>query len=323
MTVLSPLMRHSDMASGVVILGLSAEGVEKYLKAGKIASDIKRVLWSIVTPGKSYLEVCNTIEEEIRRRGGQPAFPCNISVAHEAAHYSPLADDNRVIPESGIVKIDFGVSVDGYLSDTAVSIDLSGEHEDLVKAVEEALDRAIEAIAPGIKVSLIGEVIERTLSSYGVRPVRNLTGHAMSRYRLHTGLSIPNTRGMFRGRIEKGMAIAIEPFGTKGIGYVLDSDIVTIYSVVRPPHKKMKLGDKLAEDLYKRVYNERKELPFSERWYVDDYGIENVRRALKVLCSRRIVTCYPTLIEASGAQVAQAEDSVLVTDKEVIVYTRL
>ncbi len=301
---------------------LSDEVLEKYLKAGKIASYIKKRVKSIVKPGVSYVDIAYFVEKTIRERGGIPAFPCNISIASEAAHYTPLYNDCRVVPDNGILKVDFGVCIDGYLSDTAVSIDLSGEHEDLIKAAEEALDKAIEIVKPGVKVSEIGEVIEKTIKSYGANPIRNLTGHNLERYRLHAGLSIPNTKVFGGGRIRDGMAIAIEPFATKGIGYVIDSKTITIYSISKPLSKVQKLGVKEAEELYKTIYNERKELPFTERWYTKYMSIDKIRRTIELMYKKKIIVGYPVLIEASGGQVAQAEDSIIVNKGEIIVYTR-
>ena len=301
---------------------LSDDVIEKYMKAGRIASCIKKRLRGIVKPGVKYVEIADFVEKTIIEMGGIPAFPCNISLASEAAHYTPFHGDHKTVPDYGVLKIDFGVCIDGYLSDTAVSIDLSGEHEDLIKAAEEALDKAIEVIKPGIKVSEIGEVIEKTIKSYGANPIRNLTGHNLERYRLHAGLSIPNTRVWGGGRIREGMAVAIEPFATKGIGYVVDSKTITIYSISKPLTKVHKLGVKEAEELYKIIYNERKELPFTERWYTRYMSIDKIRSTIEKMYKKKILTGYPVLVEASGGQVAQAEDSIIVLRGEIIVYTR-
>ncbi len=302
---------------------VSDEAIEKILKAGRIAGEIRKRVKEIVKPGISYVDLAGFVERKILEMGGKPAFPCNISWGNEAAHYTPFVDDKRFVPDKGVLKIDFGVHVDGFLSDTAISIDLSGENEDLVKAVEEALDNALEIIVPGIKVSVIGEIIEKTLKNYGVKPVRNLTGHNMERYRLHAGLSVPNISGG-GGRIVSGMLIAIEPFATKGLGYVVNGDTTSIFSITRNPAKQRGL-DPNSFKLLSKIYNERRELPFTERWYINDEGLSDpviFRSLINKALKKRVVTGYPVLIEPTGLQVAQAEDTVLVLDKEVIVTTR-
>ncbi len=297
--------------------------IEKYLEAGKIVADIKKQIPQLVKPGMKYIELAEFIENKIIEKGGKPAFPCNISWAYEAAHYTPIVDDDKKIPDKGILKVDFGAHVDGYISDTSISIDLSGENEDLIKAVEEALDKVIEALYPGIRIEKISEIIEKTIESYGARPIRNLTGHSLDHYNLHAGVSIPNTKSTItRGVLKPGMALAIEPFATKGIGYVIDSNPITIYSIIRTPTKKNKGLSPQANNLYKSIYNDRKELPFTERWYIKNNNIKTVREAISQLFKKRFITGYPILVEASGSEVSQAEDSFLILEKEVIVYTR-
>jgi len=256
----------------------------------------------------------------IRCLGGEPAFPCNISVCEEASHYSPLLYDSRAIPDTGILKVDIGVHVDGYLADTSISIDFSGENEMLIQSVEEALDRALDLIGPGTKVSAVGEVIEKTIGYYGFKPIRNLTGHAMERYKLHTGFSIPNTKGG-AGTIKPGMLLAIEPFATTGVGLVVDGAVKTIFSFSKPLTRKRGVNNAIGRVL-ERIYLTRKSLPFTERWYVTAELKSAFREALQILESNRTVIGYPVLVESSGQQVAQAEDTVLVLDKEVIVTTR-
>ncbi len=306
---------------------LTEKDIENIKKAGRIAYEIKQMIQQMVRPGVPYLEIAERVEEAIRSKGGEPAFPCNISWGHEAAHYSPYWEDSRKVPDSGILKIDFGVMVRGMLSDTSVSIDLSGENEDLIKAAQDALDKAISVMRPDIQVWEISSVIEKTIKSYGLKPVSNLTGHAMEPFRLHAGVSIPNVSNSSRIAIRPGMLIAIEPFTTKGLGYVVNGNDINIYSFSRPLDKKgRRLAGRLASMLEK-IYEERRGLPFSERWLMSaakgrKITIDYIRETLKTLATRRYLIDYPVLVEPTGLQVAQAEDTVLVLEKEVIVTTR-
>ena len=301
-------------------MALSEEDIEKVIKAGKIAFKVKSEIKSLVRPGMKYVDLATAIEDRIRSLGGEPAFPCNISIGEEAAHYTPLIDDSRVVPDTGVLKVDIGVHVDGYLADTSVSIDLSGENEMLIQSVEEALEKALELVSPGTKVSAVGEVIEKTIKYYGFKPIRNLTGHAMERYRLHTGFSIPNTKSG-AGTIKPGMLLAIEPFATTGIGYVVDGAVKTIFSFSKPLTKRKGLNS-VVGSILERVYLMRKSLPFTERWYVTAELKKAFREALSRLEKNKTVIGYPVLVESSGQQVAQAEDTILVLEKETIITTR-
>lgn len=296
---------------------------ESLLLAGRIACDIKKKVRNIVRPNVPLLDLANIIEGEILRLGGQLAFPVNISINQEAAHYTPIIGDEKRIPESSVVKVDVGVHVNGLIADTAVTVALNEEYEELIKAVEEALDRAISVLAPGVRASAVGAVIEKTINSYGFMSIRNLSGHNMDRYLLHAGITIPNTdTGPTGPTLKPPLLIAIEPFATNGIGWVVDGSIKTIYSIVRPIARKDKRLFNEEAELLMAIYNERRALPFTERWYHHRYGIDFVRSALMKAEKVKIAVGYPVLIEAGGGVVSQAEDTVLLLEKETVITTR-
>jgi len=296
--------------------------INSYLKAGRISAEAKKRARALIRENISLLELAERIENEIRSMGGSLAFPVNLSIGSTAAHFSPLADSTEKLETNGILKVDIGVHVDGYIADTAFSIDLSGENEDLVKAAEEAVERVKEAIFPGIKISQISSIIEKAIKSYGAEPIRNLTGHGLDRYRLHTGLSIPNASSFtVRGVLLPNSAVAIEPFSTKGVGYVIDGKFVGIFSLKSVPSKKLRDLKDETRSLYERIFRERGELPFSERWYAKEVGLMRFREMIHEMVKRGVAQQYPVLIEASNSQVAQFEESFLLLEKEVIAYT--
>jgi methionyl aminopeptidase len=256
----------------------------------------------------------------IRSEGASPAFPCNLSINEVAAHYSPVIGDSARIPEGAVVKIDVGVHVDGYIADTALTIDLSGEHQDLINAAREALHRVIGVIQPGMKLRDIGSMIERTMKYYGCKPIRNLSGHNLGRYIIHAGMSIPNYHNpLIMGRIKPGDVVAIEPFATKGAGTVINGDLRPILAVRRTSVKGV---SSTARRVFSYVYSNFKTLPFSERWLLREFGqVEKLRAALSELVRRGVMHAYPVLIEAEGGLVSQFEHTVLVLDKEVVVTT--
>ena len=166
------------------------EVYEKHREAGKILRDVRNEAVSMIRKGESILKVADFVERRIVEKGGGIAFPCNISCNEEAAHSTPQRDDDRVF-ENDMVKLDIGVHVDGYIADSAVTIDLSGNPE-LVRASREALKAAIEVVEAGVNTSEIGNAIETTINSEGFRPIYNLTGHGLMRYIPHAPPSIPN-----------------------------------------------------------------------------------------------------------------------------------
>lgn len=304
----------------MVSAGLPEDAMSSYLVAGKIAAKVLSRLPAYIKPGASILEVCEKIEGMIRNEGASPAFPCNLSINEVAAHYSPLAGDETRIPDGAIVKADIGVHVDGYIADTALTIDLSGEHQDLVNAANEALQRVISTIHPGMRLRDIGRIIEKTMEYYGCKPIRNLSGHNLGRYVIHAGMSVPNYYNpLITGRIKPGDVVAIEPFATNGAGAVVNGDLRTIFAVRRASVKGL---SSTARRLLAYAHSRFKTLPFSERWLVREFGeASRVRLLLSELVRRGALHAYPVLVEAGRGLVAQFEHTVLVLEKEVITIT--
>ena len=290
---------------------MEAEILEKYRRAGRILAEVLAEAGPRVVVGASLLDVANFVEDAIRSRGAKPAFPCNISLDRNAAHYTPSPRDATRFGEN-MVKLDAGVHVDGYIADAAITVDLGG-HESLVEASRAALEAALEIIKPGADTAQIGKVIEETIIGYGYKPVYNLTGHGLSRYQAHDEPAVPN-RAMEKGTILKdGDVIAIEPFATNGSGRISEALINEIYgfSVSRPVRLPA------ARALLKEISESYKTLPFARRWLKG----ERAEYALMQLLRSEVVHRYPVLWEVEGALVSQAEHTVVVLEKGCEVIT--
>lgn len=296
--------------------------LDKLRIAGRIAGRVRDYAESIVKPGVRASEVCESLERIIVELGGMPAFPCNLSVNEVAAHYTPGLEDDTVIPEGAIVKVDVGVHVDGYIADTAITLDLSGEHGKLLEASSRALEAAITAIKPYISLYELGRVVEQEIRSMGFKPIRNLSGHNILRYRVHGGLSIPNyaDRSLHRVRITPGTVIALEPFATNGKGMVVDKQIVNIYSYTgrKPKIALTEEESKLLEVIVARY----RTLPFTPRWLKDIASVEKLQQLTKSLHVKGVLHGYPVLVEAGGGLVSQFEHTIYISDSDVIVVTR-
>lgn len=164
-----------------------SEELEKFTKSGRILAQVREFVKRLPIQNKPLLEICEQVEGKIREFGVSPAFPCNVGVNEVAAHYTSPWNDSRLVPENSLVKIDFGVELDGYITDTAVTIALNPAYDSMIVAAETALQEALSAIAPGRKLSDIGSVVERCVKRYGFKPIRNLTGHKIDRYAIHAG----------------------------------------------------------------------------------------------------------------------------------------
>lgn len=276
--------------------------LEKYREAGRILKIVRTEAADMVRVGNSLLEVADFVEKKTIELGGRPAFPCNISRNQEAAHATPKAGDTDVFGKD-IVKLDLGVHVDGYIADSAITVDLSG-NSDLVKASEDALAAAIDLMKPGISTGEVGAVIEETIRSYGLSPILNLTGHGLSQYEAHDNPSVPNKHVEGGVILKEGDVLAIEPFATNGTGLVHDGSWAEIYSLIRK--KPVRLP--AVRTVLKQV-EEYRELPFAKRWLNSDkldFSLIQLERA-------GIIHSYPVLIESAGGLVSQAEHTLIIT----------
>ena len=296
--------------------------VEAYLEAGRIAERVLREGLERIREGAKLIDICEYVESRIRGLGGEPAFPCNISINEVAAHYTPLIGDEARVPRSAVVKLDVGVHINGYIADTAATVDLSGSWGSLLEAARAALEAAIRRVAPGAPFAEVGRVIEAEIRGRGFKPIANLSGHSLGRYLVHAGESIPNIyEPSIRGAFEAGKAYAIEPFATSGAGYVVEGELVTIYSL-RPEGKPRRLPPR-ERRLVAHIASRFRTLPFTERWLDPSEwgGVAQLRMMLRKLKALGVLQDYPVLVEAAGGVVAQFEHTVLVLEDRVIVTT--
>ena len=291
---------------------LDSEQYENHREAGRILAQVRDEAAERAEVGTNYLELSEWIEDRIRELGGEPAFPVNISVDHEAAHGAAKPGDERTLGES-VVKLDIGVHIDGWLADTAVTVDLAGEDE-LVAAAEDALDAALDVVADGVSVGEVGAAIEETIEGYGYNPVVNLTGHGLGHWEQHTTPNIPNRAVAQGATLQTGQVVAIEPFATDGTGKVHDGSVEQIFSLKR----ERSVRNRQARQALEQITEEFQTLPFAARWL----DIDRPEMTLRRLKQKDIVTGYPVLTEDEGRLVSQKEHTIIVTEDGCEVTTR-
>ena len=289
---------------------------EKILQAGKIASEAREYARGFIKKGMPLNEIADKIEDKIVELGGKPAFPTCLSINQFAAHYIPSHDDETLA--EGILKIDMGAHIDGWIADTAFSIDLENtdENKKIIKASEEALDSAIKTIKEGIQLREIGMAVQKTIESYGLNPIVNLFGHGVDRYDLHARVSIPNFDNKKTTEITKGL-YAIEPFATTGNGRVRDGRPSGTYRLINDKN----IRSPIAREVLEFIIEEYNTLPFCSRWLVKKFGTKALI-GLKQLEVNGNLQDYAVLIESSNGKVAQTEHTILVESTGIIVTTK-
>lgn len=289
---------------------------KKIIKAGKIAHEVKEYAKTFIKKGMPLLEIAEELEAKIVELGGQCAFPANLSINEIAAHYTPSYDDEKLA--HGLLKVDVGVHIDGWIADTAFSMDLENfaENKKLIEISKQCCEAALKVAKKGILTKEIGREVQRTAISNNANVIVNLTGHQIDQYDLHAGLTIPNIDDGRNDVINEGL-YSIEPFITYGNGKVHDAGDSGIYALIDSKNVR----SPIAREILTYIIDEYGNLPFASRWLVKEFGTKALV-GLKQLEEAGNLHQYSILVEDSGRNVAQFEHNFLVEENETTVTTR-
>jgi methionyl aminopeptidase len=166
-----------------------------------------------------------------------------------------------------------------------------------------------------VPVGEIGGAIERTILKAGFQPVRNLTGHGLGRWKVHTPPQIPNYAERGGGVLRKGTVFAIEPFACTGQGMIRESGKAEVFMMVRPPMRAKGLD----REVLKAIESWRG-LPIARRYFreLDRNALEDT---LQKLARQGSLVRYPPLVEEEGVMVAQYEHSLYLSPEGVEILT--
>lgn len=295
---------------------MEKEVLEKYKRAGAICKECLELGSKLIVPGTKIIDVVEQIENKIKNSGAGFAFPINVSINEIAAHDTADIEDERVFKEGDLVKLDVGVQIDGYIADSAITISLNSGKEELIKIAKRALNEALKLMKPGTPISLISETIENVIRSSGFNPIKNLTGHALARYKLHAGIEVPNVKSSLNYELEEGDAFAIEPFVTDGSGKVVETDKALIFMFLSDKPSRFPESRKILE-LAKEEFHG---LPFTKRWITQKVPLSKLKLnlILNQLVHNNSLYAYPALREVKNGYVAQAEHTVIVGNKPIV-----
>jgi len=295
---------------------MEKEEIKAYKKAGEITREMQDLAKKKLKVGDNLFEFAEKIENGIKKKGGEPAFPINLSSNNVAAHYTPAFESEDVLEENSVIKVDIGVHVDGFIADSAQTIDFSGKYTEMVKASEEALEKAVKLVKEGRVIGEIGKTIEETIKAKNFQPVQNLSGHGVSEYDAHTYPTIPNVANNDPKELEDGMVIAIEPFSTNGQGFVREGSQAEIFQLEEGRSVRGKEARKIL-DFVEENYSS---LPFAERWLQRELKISEFGRkvGLRELMQKKCFSAFPLLKEEDDKIVTQAETTLLLNEGKII-----
>jgi len=202
----------------------SAEEIAAIRQAGRILRQALNLVAEHCRPGVRTEEMDSLAEDYIRSQGGVPTFKgyrgfpgslC-ISVNEEVVHGIP---GRRRIQDGDLVSIDCGVTLDGFVSDSATTLavgEVAPELRQLMDVTREALHLGIDQARPGNFIRDISKAVQDHVEKHGFSVVRDLVGHGVGRS-MHEEPQVPNFVGSKKGpRIQPGLVIAIEPMVNLG-----------------------------------------------------------------------------------------------------------
>lgn len=227
-----------------MIILKSRDEIEKMAKANKIVASVLSKLEEEIAPGITTIDLDRIAHEMIVKSGGRPSFlgyrgyPKSIctSINEEVVHGIP---GKRVLEEGDIVSIDCGVTLDGFIGDSAITVavgSVSSDVQKLLQVTDECLARGVDKIREGLRIGDIGNAIQTHAESHGYSVVRDFVGHGIGR-QMHEEPQVFNFGEPGTGpRIQVGMVLALEPMVNMG-GYEVEvlEDKWTVVTKDRKP----------------------------------------------------------------------------------------
>lgn len=227
--------RHLDL--------MNSDFLTEYRHGAEVHRQVRQWVQKTVKPGMTLTEIAEGIEDSVRALVGHDGltegdsllggmgFPCGLSINNCAAHYSPNAGNKMVLLQGDVMKVDFGVHVNGRILDSAFTMTFDPVYDNLLAAVKDATNTGIREAGIDVRMCDIGAAIQEVMESYEVeiggvthqvKPIRNLNGHNINQFQIHGGKSVPIVKGGDQTKMEEGETFAIETFGSTGKGYVRD-----------------------------------------------------------------------------------------------------
>ena len=223
--------------------------LQEYRQAAIVHKQVRAWAHDFIQPGRTLTEIAEGIEDSVRYLTGHMGleegdnikggvgFPTGLSRNNCAAHYTPNAGNTMVLDKDDVMKVDFGVHINGRIVDSAFTVAFNPMYDNLLAAVKDATNTGVREAGIDVRVSDIGAAIQEAMESYEVeihgtthqvKSIRNLTGHNIGQWQIHGGKSVPIVKGGDQTKMEEGEVFAIETFGSTGRGYVRD-DVRTPY----------------------------------------------------------------------------------------------
>lgn len=297
--------------------------------AGLIHKKIKTYVKDLIKPNIKLYDLAINIEEKINELSlynvenplnGGIAFPTGLSVNNCAAHWTPYKNNEKLFKKDDVLKIDFGIHLNGSIIDSAFTYSFDSKYDNLLEASKTSTDLAIKLARPDMLLSEIGKEIEENINSYEIIikgktkkivSVKNLCGHEINLFNIHGNKVIPNISfPMYNERIKEGEFYAVETFASSGTGETYEDIKNCSHYMIDYKNEKDKLN--INNDLYKYIIKNYNTLPFTDRWLDNNY-----KDNLDKLCSMNVIQCYPPIYDYDKkAYISQFEESIYIGENK-------
>lgn len=286
--------------------------IEIYKELAEIHNEIEASILKKIQIGLKVSELCFFIENEISNRnslGISIAFPVGININNCVAHYSILdLSETREFQDDDVVKIDFGIHKEGYILDAAFTVCFKEDYRDLLENSRKACMEGARMIRVGMNISNISKKIVSSIDTKKYSIIRELCGHQIKPYKIHSGKIIPNiVLDDYNKTILNNEIYTVEPYvSTSKKGDIYYDKRECSHYMFNYHEKDMEKFSnllKLITDLFSY-----KTLAFNKRWLCD-----NSKKYLETLVQKDIYKEYPAIYDKEPkAKIAQFETTILV-----------
>ena len=321
--------------------------------AGKIHQSINNYIQTIINPNMLLLDLANKIENKINELTNHNilkpldsgiAFPTGLSINNCVAHWSPQNNCKKILKENDVIKIDYGVHINGSIIDSAFTHTFNSKYDKLLESSKTSTEIAIKLCRPDMLLSEIGKEIEENMCSYEIdldnkiykiKPVHSLCGHKINKYQIHADKIIPNIYlKNYNKRISNNEFYAVETFASTGSGETYeDTNDISHYMInYNNDFKKCDIPNN-SNQMYKYIIKYFNTLAFSNRWLIgkqfkknknnEILTENNLNKYLNNLHKSKIINTYPPIYDTiQSSYSAQFEDTIYVGENKTIILSK-
>jgi methionyl aminopeptidase len=305
--------------------------ITKMIQSAELHKQVRYWIQKEIKIGADLFEIVKKIESTTKflsnnsGLNGGIGFPCGVSKDNCAAHYSP--SKQMIINDKSIYKIDFGTHVDGYITDSAFSITFNEELNNLIEAGKDATYTGIKIAGCDQIIGEWGEAVQEVMESYqvtlngktfDVKPIRNLGGHNVERYKIHGGQLLLSIKNDNTERMESNTAYAIETFATTGDGWAnINENENNLFALNSLNNYNLKLD--CSKKILYDIKTKYKTLPIVDRWFEH---IKNYKAGIKELSNTGYLFRYPPLYDTPKSYISQFEHTIWLSDSKKIILSQ-